>query len=131
MRRALVVAAVLLGLAGCYVGPRDGTFAPANGPRGITADLRLKGSRIQGELLEVQDTALLMLRDERVLLVPLRAIRRGRFGGRGAWVGGGEVRGKVLTRLRLMSRFPAGLTPEMRTKLLAAQGQTDIEGVAP
>jgi len=65
MLRSLMVPVVVLGFSACMVGPSTRTFAPANGPDGIEADLRLKGARVRGELLEVQDSALLVLRADR------------------------------------------------------------------
>ena len=125
MLRSLIVPAAVLGFSACMVGPSGANFAPANWPDGIEADLRLKGSRIQGELLEVQDSALLVLRDDRVVLVPLAAIRVGSFRQRGVLVENGRARRSALLDLKLVSRFPAGLTPELKARLLAAYGQTE------
>lgn len=128
MLRASAVAIIAWAVLACHVGPSTRTWAPANGPHGIAADLRLKRSRVQGELLEVQDSALLVLRDERVVLVPLAAIRVGAFSQRGALIWDGRTSAGTLPRLRLVSRFPAGLTPEIRARLLAAYGQTTPDG---
>ncbi len=125
MLRSLIVPAAVLGFSACMVGPGTRTFAPANWPDGIEADLRLKGSRIRGELLEVQDSALLVLRDDRVVLVPLAAIRLGSFRQGGVLVENGRARRAALLDLKLVSRFPAGLTPELKARLLAAYGQTE------
>jgi hypothetical protein len=130
MLRSLMVSVAVLGFSACMVGPSTRTFAPANWPDGIEADLRLKRSRIQGELLAVQDSALLVLRDDRVVLVLLAAIRVGSFSQRGVLVENGHALRGTLPRLRLVSRFPAGLTPELKARLLAAYGQTEPE-VAP
>ena len=124
MLRASAVAIIFWGVLACYVGPSTRTFAPAHGPDGIEADLRLEGARVRGELLEVQDTALVLLRINRVVLVPLAAIRVGSFSQRGVLVEDGYVARGALAQLRLVSRFPAGLTPKLRARLLAAYGQT-------
>lgn len=137
MRRALVVPLLIAVTWGaCYTGPSVKSFAPAQSPRGIAADLRVdRGkTRIQGELLEVQDSALLVLRDgprPRVTIVPLRAIRAGFFPNVGTLSGAGRMAPKDRERLRLLSRFPAGLTPELRARLLAAYGQSEPDGVTP
>lgn len=125
---------LLMAVGACYVGPTVKSFAPAQAPRGIAVNLRLERgkTRIQGELLEVQDTALLVLRDDaRVTIVPLRAIRAGFFPQRDILIGAGRMDPKDRERLRLVSRFPAGLTPELRARLLAAYGQTEPDGVMP
>jgi hypothetical protein len=125
MLRTSAIATIVCGVLGCHVGPSTSTFGPATGPRGIAADLRLKHGAVQGELLEVQDSALLVLRDDRVVLVPLAAIRVGSFEKRGALIEGGHSSRSARSALRLQSRFPSGLTPELRARLLAAYGQTE------
>jgi hypothetical protein len=129
MRHAAAVVIALWSVLACYVGPNVENFGPANGPEGIEAELRLRaaGKRgtVLGEVLEVQDTALLVLRANRVVLVPLRVIQTGRFRDRGVLIENGGIARGALSRLRLVSRFPAGLTPEIRTRLLAAYGQTE------
>ena len=116
----------LLGVGACMVGPSTRGFAPATRPEGIAADLRFEeeSKHLQGELLEVQDTALVLLSANRVVLVPIRVITLGRFAGRGTPIAEGNTTPRALASLRRVSRFPAGMTPEIRGKLLAAYGQT-------
>ena len=131
MRRSWIVPVTVLGFVACAVGPTTRNFGPAAGPQGIAADLRVKWGRtgrLQGELLEVQDTALVLLSANRVTLVPIRVILVGRFSRRGTLIAEGRASGQSLTRLKTVSRFPAGLTPEIRTRLLAAYGQTAPDG---
>jgi len=127
MRRASAVFIVCWGAVACYVGPNVARFAPATGPRGIAVDLRLDSAQVQGELLEVQDSALLVLRADRVVLVRLAAIHVGNFAQRGTLVvnGGFVIGSKEAAKARLLSRYPAGLTPAIKTRLLAAYGQTE------
>ena len=110
---APVIALALAGLSACHIGPSVETFAPANGPDGVDVLLTVRGRDVEGELLEVRDTALLVLRNDRLLLVPVRAISIGRF-----------IQDSHL-RLQDVSRFPAGVTPEILTRLLAAYSQTE------
>jgi hypothetical protein len=131
MLRFWIVPIAVAALAACYSGPSVDNFAPAQGPKGIEADLRVARERILGELLEVQDSALLVRRGPQLLLVPLREIKSGSFAKRGVLISGGRADPMVLEGLRLVSRFPAGLTPELRARLLAAYGQTEIEWVGP
>lgn len=123
-------------LAGCHVGSRAETFAPARGPAGVEVAVALRDRRpLKGELLTVGDTALLVLSEGRVVLVPasaalgvqlaqrsdvLLAARDGKLGPSGAL---GEV--------RLVSRFPQGLTPVLLRRLLVAYGQTAPDVVSP
>ena len=122
----------LLVVAGaCFTGPSVRTFAPARSPGGIAADLQLdRKTHIQGEVLEVQDTALLVLqRNARVIIVPIGRIRYGYFVKRGVLIQSGWISAKDRERLRIVSRFPAGLTAELRARLLSAYGQTEPDQV--
>jgi hypothetical protein len=127
LRSTLIGAALLFGAA-CYHGPSLRTFRPANSPAGIDADLRLRKTQVRGELLEVQDSALIVLTESQtIVMVPVDSIRRGIFGERGMLIGEGRDRPRALAQLRLLSRFPAGLTPDLRARLLAAYGQTEVK----
>lgn len=131
MTRALILAGVVFGFMGCAVGPSTRNFGPATGPRGIAADLRVRWGatgRLQGELLEVQDTALVLLIANRVVLVPIRVIQFGRFSRRGVLIENGKVHVRSLDRLSLVSRFPDGMKPDIMARLLAAYGQTQPDG---
>ena len=129
MRAYIAVAGALL-LAACYHGPSIYTFDPVNRPSGVDADLRLQKTRVSGELLEVQDSALIVLTDsKKVVSVPLRAIRAGVFDKLGTLLIEGLEPQSALAKLRSFSRFPFGLTPELRARLLAAYGQTELEVV--
>jgi len=127
MRRAPL--AMLLALA-CYTGPSAANFAPARGPRGVAADLRLRsGPRVKGELLVVEDSVLLVMRDERIVSIPMRAVRRGRFHQVDAVIQNGRLIYLAPEELRLLSRFPGGIQPEARARLLAAHGQSEPDVV--
>ena len=127
MRAYIAVAGALL-LTACYHGPSLYTFDPVRGPTGVDADLRLKKQRVSGELLEVQDSALIVLTDsKKVVSVPLRAIRAGVFDKLGTLLIEGLEPQSALAKLRSFSRFPFGLTPELRARLLANYGQTEVE----
>ena len=132
MRSSIVVLVAVV--AGCMMGPTHRNFAPATGARGIGADLRVtwgpKG-RLQGELLEVQDSALMILSADRLVLVPITEIRVGRFTRRGTLIAEGQAHRRTLDELKRLSRFPAGLSPEVKARLLAAYGQTAPDGPPP
>lgn len=127
MLRPTVICSALLVAAACYHGPNLATFQTALRPDGIGAELHLRDTTIAGELLEVQDTALIVLTAGRVVLVPVAAIRRGTFVQRGTVVGDGYNNARALAELRNLSRFPGGMTPEIRARLLAIYGQTEIQ----
>lgn len=130
MRRLIVVGGMLLVAAACYHGPSIYKFAPVQGPSGIDVELRLLTTDfVQGELLEVQDSSLIVLSENRVVSVPVSAIQRGRFDQLGYLLGEGVDPESALAKLRNFSRFPAGLTPPLRARLLAAYGQTTVDVV--
>ena len=129
MRAHIAVAGALL-LAACYHGPDLYTFDPVHRPTGVDADLRLEKTRVSGELLEVQDTTLILLTDsKKVVSVPVQGIRSGAFDRLGVMIGEGLDLQPALTTLRSFSRFPFGLTPELRARLLAVYGQSEVEVV--
>lgn len=130
MRRALFIPAALATIGACFHGPTPERFQPAQGPKGIEVHLALSRDRVRGELLAFQDTALIVLRDNQILLVPLGSIRSGVFKQRGTLIENGRISQQERTRIRLMSRFPAGLTPELRARLLTAYGQTEFQRVS-
>lgn len=125
LRPAMMSTALLT--AACYHGPDLRNYQPANSPKGIEAELRLEESRVRGELLEVQDTALVVFTDYgKVVLVRIDDISVGVFAQRGQLLSG-AYDARALGELRLLSRFPAGMTPAIRARLLAAYGQTQVE----
>jgi len=129
MRAYIAVVGALL-VAACYHGPSIYSFDPVRRPTGVDADLRLEKKRVSGELLEVQDTTLILLTDSRkVVSVPVQGIRSGAFDKLGVMIGEGMDLQPALTKLRPFSRFPFGLTPELRARLLAVYGQTEVEVV--
>jgi len=129
MRRSWVWGPVLATL-GCNIGGRVDRFAPAKRPEGVAVALELRGGgRAQGELLAVQDTALVVLARDTVTLVRYDALNAGQF----SQVG--DLREMppapdFASRLRLVSRFPQGLTTDMLARLLAAHGQAALKVVA-
>src|SRR2546423_12871031 len=120
-------------VAACPIVPTVESFTPARSPQGIAANIRLNDrakTQIVGELLEVRDSTLLILRDTtRLLLIPIRAIRTGSFPKRGTLIIDGNLTRGDREKLRLVSRFPAGLRPEVESRFLAAYGQTEPEQV--
>ncbi|SRR6266705_4493446 len=129
MLRSSLVLAALLALGGCvkYVGVSAKNFRPATRPEGIWSDLRFRHGRLSGELLEAADSGLFVLANDKVVFVPLGVIRSGVFAERGTLIYNGRADERAREELRLLSRFPAGLSRERRTLLLAAYGQTEPE----
>lgn len=126
MKRLWVYGPVLAALA-CHLGGRVNRFAPAKQPAGVAVTLSLKGGATgRGELLAVQDTALVVLVQDTVTLVPYRVLGAGRFSQVGDLTETPPTK-DFAGKLRLVSRFPQGLTPEMLARLLAAYGQSALK----
>ena len=119
-----------LALGGCHFGTRAQTFGPAQGPEGVHTGITTMGAGwISGELLEVQDTALLVLSDERLVLVPFDLMRSAQFDEMGSDTTISDQEAPSIAareRLRLVSRFPQGVTAELLEELLAAYGQDEV-----
>lgn len=120
----------LLAWSGCVFGPRVGGFQPAQGRAGVQAQLLVGTSRIAGELIDVRDTAIVILLGERLTLVSWRSIEHRTFIGMGEIdenLTGQSPNPDALRRLRLVSRFPQGMSPELEQRFLTALNQSDID----
>ncbi|HET7711791.1 MAG TPA: hypothetical protein VFL80_07665 [Thermoanaerobaculia bacterium] len=128
MIRRTFVLLLALALTGCALGPKVDSFAPARSAAGIEASLALDGgASAKGELLAVEETALVLLNQKVVTRVPYSSIRSGTFPQSGVAITNGRFQNaESREKLRLLSRFPQGLTPPLLASLLAAYGQEAI-----
>jgi hypothetical protein len=128
MTRATAVAVALLA-AGCRLGTTAPKFVPSLAPEGVRATLVLRSGRVTGELLAVTDSALVIRRYAEtppIAFVRYRAIYSSSFHQVGAALEGGRPpRAEDRETLRLVSRFPQGLSPELLQQLLSGYAQTD------
>ena len=128
-RRCVALAlACAVSVGGCFTGPSVANFRPAVSGHGVETDIRLRDGRVQGELLEVRDTAYVVIGDGGVLLVPFRAVRGAHFFGVDDTGAGGPDRDLAET-LKLMSRFPGGIPRQALDQLLADAQQTTLKVV--
>lgn len=133
MRPSLLLALALPLLAGaCFFGPSVEGFAPARTATGVGARLLLResprapGDVLRGELLAVPDDTTLVVRDGvSFYRVRWRAVRTLTVAdARIELRGGPRLPAKSAERLRLLSRFPQGITPALERGLLGAHGAT-------
>lgn len=127
---ALVVGVVMA----CSTGTRVEKFAPAHQPAGVTVRLRLHYGRgtqvVAGELLAVQDSGILVRDSTRILFVPNDSVRYGETITRGGDVSfARKPAGATRERLRLLSRYPGGVSAAVLSSLLAAYGRDSVETV--
>jgi hypothetical protein len=142
--------ALIFTATACQVGPRIETFEQARRPEGITMTIELRGvrtetGRLEGELLEVREDGLLLsawpsenggATTKRLVFVSYTEISdidldqldlsvlpepRGRAGHRPP-----QIPAQNREKLRLLSRFPQGVSAQILDQLLAAQDQTSV-----
>ena len=125
--RAMLALALLVAGA-CYFGPRLTDFPAATQPAGTQVRLMRRGWMLEGELLAVRDSAVLVRQDRHVVLVPWRRVAYLVVPKVATLATGGKPPGAALReRLRLMSRFPQDLTPAVERALLASLGRDSVE----
>ncbi|HEY2853611.1 MAG TPA: hypothetical protein VGJ18_12235 [Gemmatimonadaceae bacterium] len=124
MKRLAPIVMMLLTACVIHAGPGPDSFPPAHSAAGLSASFVLATSRVNGELLEVRDSALVILTHDRVVLVPFSTIDSGSFAHSRIAVGHGQkLVGDDFESIRLLSRYPQGIPPEALRRILADKGQ--------
>lgn len=131
--RTLVLALPFLAGA-CFFGPSLRGFAPARTPMGVEARVLLRErprasvTDLRGELLAVPDDTTLVVRaGASFYRVRWRAVRLLVVADARIELAGGErLPAPGAERLRLLSRFPQGITPTLERELLAAHGAAAV-----
>lgn len=145
MRQTLIVLLAATVAQACSYGMTTARFGPASSPRGVSTRITTSSLELRGELIEVQESGLLILTasrgsekaptQERLLrLVPYSAIRSTKFEQLGSGYKVSDEQpppAAVRERLRRVSRFPYGLAPELLKQLLESSGQAQLAGVQP
>jgi len=119
----------VLMVSACTIGKSGKDLAVASHPGGAQVTLLSKDRHFTGELVAVRDDGVVVSVQNRLLFFPFASLGGFAFGkgNRGYRLSPGErpPRDK-LSRLRTISHFPQGLTPEIERQLLAQMGQTAI-----
>jgi hypothetical protein len=117
---------LLLLLVQCSVGTKVKNYQPAQGPAGAAVTLELSGQRsLTGELLTVEDSTLLLQAGGQLHRVRLSRVATGKAPK--LTFRGSAIRPEQRERLRLISRYPQGVSPELLSRLLRAYGQTEVQ----
>ena len=90
--------------------------------------------KLTGELIEVRDSGIVVLADQKLRLLPYTAILSSEVDQTSSHYAISKrtvPKPDVQAYLRLLSRFPQGLTPELMRQLLDAHGQTELAGANP
>ena len=125
--RVLAASLVCAG-AGCMIGGKPERYQPAAAPEGVSATVALRGERFDVELLALDDTALIVRRlnvTPPVAYVRYASIRGAKFNQVGILETGRPPDARVREKLRLVSRFPQGLSADLLRELLTLHGQTE------
>lgn len=118
-------------------------FRPAQGPAGVETELSMQrrlvpGNRLSGELLAAGADGLLLLLDKplatadgprRLVQAPfftIRSIRLSQVGSFRVRSEGAALDAKRIERLKLLSRFPQGLSEPLLAELMRAYGETAV-----
>jgi hypothetical protein len=121
--RPLLPALVLT--AGCAIGPSLSSFPPAASPGGVEVTLGLHaGPTVAGELLAVEEAALLLVTAEGELLrAALAGVVR-------LWARYGRyplpLSDASKARLRALARYPEGVSPGLERRLVEVYGRREV-----
>ena len=118
---------------GCFFGPRARTVAVAREPNGTSVKIMLPSRTItNAELLAVSDTDITMLWSDTVWSILYAGAREMAFSDVAVTLDNGRRPTPVEQgRLRLASRFPQGLSPNLEARMLAAHHQPAVAFMAP
>jgi hypothetical protein len=130
----ITVLLTLVALAGlnnaCGVGMTARKYPPAQGPKGVNVRLTTAQGQVSGELIEVRDSGI-VLADQKLRLIAYTDILSSeveKTSSRYAIANRSVPTPETRDHLRLLSRFPYGLSPEVMQRLLSAYGQTELAG---
>ena len=120
--------------AACHFGMTAKKFPPAQGPQGVTMRLSTAQGEFSGELIEVREAGIVILSNRKLQLLPYVTIYSSEADNVESHYTisqGHAPEPDVREYLRLLSRFPQGLTPELLQQLLQTCDQTDLLGTTP
>jgi hypothetical protein len=109
------------------IGARAADMPVATSAAGTYAEIRLRKDAewLKGELLDVRDDAFVVLNGGRVTVVPFTTVDRATFRDSMLYLDRRDALSPgEISELRLVSRFPSGISPTVMARLLAAYGQT-------
>jgi hypothetical protein len=122
---SFAVGAIVAASTGCYTGPSATSYYGVTGAGGIEGKFRLDKGTTKGELLEVRDSALVLLDGCKVNIVPFTAIRESRFSGINPEYTGGMPSPSARVELTTLSRFPGGAPKEAIDYYLQCASMTE------
>jgi hypothetical protein len=127
----LIAIGSVVALASCQFGMRGSELPVAQRPGGAAASIEVSSGKYVGELIAVQDDGV-VISGGRIMFAPFTAMKTFSLDmmGKDYSIDHGELpNAEKLARLRAVSHFPQGLTPDIRRRLLALSGQTEVLSV--
>lgn len=129
--RLLTAAAMIsiLVIPACKIGKSGKDLPLATQPGGAQVAVALQGVRVPGELIAVRDDGVVVTARKQLSFFPfvsLGGLTIQQMSGDYQLSPGERPSREKFERLRLVSRFPQGLTPEIERQLLAELGQSAI-----
>jgi hypothetical protein len=135
MRTSIITLAVVCCVTltgGCAYGMTAEKLTSAHEPAGVTVRISTDRRPLSGELIELRDDGLLLVSDKIVRLVPYSSIASAEFNQTKDKIEGHQQPARDRReRLRLLSRYPQGVGPDLLRELLRAYGQDELKGVEP
>ena len=126
MRCKAIIVLSALALA-CYIGPRTADIEVAHQPGGASITITARsGTVLDGELLAESDSGLVLLWAGQLGYIPYAQTSSLKAQTIDLSIAAGQPSPPDRERLRLMSRFPQGLTPDLETRLLTALHQKAV-----
>jgi hypothetical protein len=122
---AFAVSALVIASTACFTGPKATSYYGVTGAGGIEGRFRLDKGKTKGELLEVRDSALVLLDGCKVNIVPFTAIRELKFSGIDPEYDGGTPSPSARAELTALSRFPGGAPKEVIDHYLQCASMTE------
>lgn len=112
--------------AACRFGPKIEQVSLARSPRGAMYAVTRAVGTVNGELLTVTDEGFVVLDGQRMVTIPFAEIRDARspeLGKDYRLRDGKRPDPQLMARLRRVSHFPQGITPEIQARLLTLYPQ--------
>jgi hypothetical protein len=128
--RILSSLALLGGAAACTIGKTAADWPVAKQPQGATVSLQSGSTVLTAELIEVAPDGVVLNRAGRLVFASFSVIDKLIAVGTDSEYTMGKrmpPTRAARAKLAMVSHFPQGMTPEIRQRMLALSGQTEIE----
>ena len=130
--RAAIALSGLVIANGCTIGKSGKDLTVASSPSGARISAKVPQSTVTGELVAMGDNGMVVLSGAQLRFLPYALISSmtvSEFGPEYAVSSASPLSAQKRDRLRLISRFPQGMTPVIERAFLARLTQTAVDTV--